>query len=170
MKPGDTITYSFTITNTGNTTLSDIDVVDDMIEKDGQEIDTSSVDSLAAGESATLTADYSVTDADIAGGIVINVATATATDDSGNKVETVESKAVTTIDRSSEAVADEKPSENENTPAEETPADEPIDDDSSKDIVDIVQTGVANHSAQTIVAIVASAIIVAVIAYRKIMK
>ena len=89
MKPGDTITYSFTITNTGNTTLSDIGVVDDMIEKDGTEIDTSSVDSLAAGESATLTADYAVTDADIAGGIVINVATATATDDSGNKVETV---------------------------------------------------------------------------------
>lgn len=58
MKPGDTITYSFTITNTGNTTLSDIGVVDDMIEKDGTEIDTSSVDSLAAGESATLTADY----------------------------------------------------------------------------------------------------------------
>lgn len=170
VKPGDTITYSFTITNTGNTTLSDIDVVDNMIEKDGAEIDTSSVDSLAAGESATLTADYAVTDDDIAAGIVTNVATATATDDSGSKVETVESKAVTTIERTSEAVADEKPAENENAPAEETPTDEPTDDGSSSDIVDIVQTGVANHSTQTIVAIVTSAIIVAVIAYRKIMK
>lgn len=170
VKPGDTITYSFTITNTGNTTLSDIGVVDEMIEKDGQEIDTSSVDDLAAGESATLTADYAVTDADIAAGIVTNVATATATDDSGNKVETVESNAVTSIERTSEAAADKKPAENENAPAEETPADEPTDDDSTNDIVDIVQTGVANHSAQTIVAIMASAIIVAVIAYRKIMK
>ena len=162
VKPGDTITYSFTITNTGNTTLSDIDVVDDMIEKDGQEIDTSSVDSLATGESSALTADYAVTDADIATGIVTNVATATATDDSGNKIETVESKAVTTIERTSEAVADEKPAENENAPAEETPTDDPTDDGSSSDIVDIVQTGVANHSTQAIVAIVASAIIVCV--------
>lgn len=77
---------------------------------------------------------------------------------------------MTSIERTSEAAADKKPAENENAPAEETPADEPTDDDSTNDIVDIVQTGVANHSAQTIVAIMASAIIVAVIAYRKIMK
>lgn len=74
----------------------------------------------------------------IAAGIVTNVATATATDDSGNKVDTVESKAVTTIERPSEAVADEKPAENENAPAEETPTDDQTDDGSSSDIVDLV--------------------------------
>ena len=138
---------------------------------DGAEIDTSSVDSLAAGEAATLTADYAVTDDDIAAGIVTNVATATATDDSGNKVGTVESKAVTTIERPSEQVVDdEKPAENENAPVDETSTDEPEEAETSNDIVDIVQTDVANHSVQTIVAIVASAIIAAVIAYRKIMK
>ena len=138
---------------------------------DVKTVDTSSVDDLTAGESATLTADYVVTDADIAAGIVTNVVTATATDDSGNKVETAESKAVMTIEHPSEQVIDdEKPAENENTPAEETLTDVSEEAEASNDIVDIVQTGVANHSTQAIVAIVASAIIVGAIAYRKIMK
>ena len=72
---GDTITYTFTVTNTGNITIENASINDAMTGLawvTGPEVGT-----LAPGESATATATYVVTDADIAAGEVRNSATAT---------------------------------------------------------------------------------------------
>jgi len=82
---GDVITYTFTITNTGNITLTNIVVTDPMV---GLIITGSPIASLAAGASSSvITGTYTITQADIDAGSVTNSATATsdegATDISG---------------------------------------------------------------------------------------
>ena len=68
---GEVITYTITVTNTGNTTLKDIPVVDDMAG-----INTK-IDTIEVGKSASVTGRYTVTQADIdKGGKIHNVATA----------------------------------------------------------------------------------------------
>ena len=68
---GEVITYTITVTNTGNTTLKDIAVKDDMAG-----IDTK-IDTIEVGKSASVTGTYTVTQADIdKGGKIHNVATA----------------------------------------------------------------------------------------------
>ena len=67
---GEEIQYSITVTNTGNLTLTDVEVVD---EKTG---DTWTIPSLAPGESKTFETTYTVTEADVLAGSVLNVATA----------------------------------------------------------------------------------------------
>ena len=68
---GEIITYTITVTNTGNTTLTDIAVKDDMAG-----IDTK-IDTIGVGKSASVTGTYTVTQADIdKGGMIHNVATA----------------------------------------------------------------------------------------------
>ena len=68
---GEVITYTITVTNTGNTTLKDIPVVDDMAG-----INTK-IDTIEVGKSASVTGTYTVTQADIdKGGKIHNVATA----------------------------------------------------------------------------------------------
>lgn len=77
---GDTVTFEFTIENTGNTTLNGV-VIDDDLE------DLSSITyqwpgtpgTLAGGEIATATATYEVTQADIDRGFVLNTATVAGT-------------------------------------------------------------------------------------------
>jgi uncharacterized repeat protein (TIGR01451 family) len=72
---GDVIGYSYDVTNTGTTTLSDIAVSDNLIS------DVSCPDaSLAPGDSEICTGSYTVTAADITNGSVTNTATASATD------------------------------------------------------------------------------------------
>jgi uncharacterized repeat protein (TIGR01451 family) len=77
---GDTIAYTFTVTNTGGTTMDEISVTDAKIGSV-----TCPQISLAAGESVTCTADavYTVTDADVTAGSVDNSATATGTPPGG---------------------------------------------------------------------------------------
>jgi uncharacterized repeat protein (TIGR01451 family) len=79
-KAGQTITYSFTVTNTGNVTLSDIAVDDSDFSGTGS---LSAIDcpdgSLYAGQVETCTADYRVTQADIDAGSISNTATAHGT-------------------------------------------------------------------------------------------
>ena len=72
---GEVITYEIVVTNTGNLTLSNVEVSDD--NADGFEAKT--IDSLAPGESAEFKAQHKVTEADIQSGTVVNNATATAT-------------------------------------------------------------------------------------------
>ncbi|MFT4187724.1 MAG: hypothetical protein QM621_04005 [Aeromicrobium sp.] len=69
---GETIAYSFTVTNTGNTTMEDVEVVDPRVTGLAP-LSTP----LAPGETAELQADpYTVTEADVQAGGVVNSATA----------------------------------------------------------------------------------------------
>ncbi|QTF72462.1 DUF7507 domain-containing protein [Arthrobacter woluwensis] len=79
---GETVTYSFVVTNTGNITLTDVEVAEGEFSGSGK---MSGIEcpqgakSLAPGESVTCTATYQVTQADVDRGSVQNSATATGT-------------------------------------------------------------------------------------------
>jgi LPXTG-motif cell wall-anchored protein/uncharacterized repeat protein (TIGR01451 family) len=75
--PGDTITYEFEVTNTGNVALTNIDVEDLDL---GQDAVTCPNSSLVVGESMTCTAEYLVTQSDITTGSVNNCAAASGLD------------------------------------------------------------------------------------------
>ncbi|MEV0893846.1 hypothetical protein [Promicromonospora sp. NPDC050262] len=83
---GQEITYSFAVTNTGNVTLTDIEVDDSDFSGSGE---LSAIDcpaeaaSLAPGASVTCTATYVVTQADLDSGELSNTATATGTPPGG---------------------------------------------------------------------------------------
>jgi uncharacterized repeat protein (TIGR01451 family) len=81
---GDVITYTFTVTNTGNTTLTNILVTDPMV---GLTISGNPIASLAAGASSSaITGTYTITQADIDAGGVTNSALAAAKDPNNNDV------------------------------------------------------------------------------------
>jgi len=79
--PGDTITYTYTITNTGNVTISNLSLEDDMLG----EINLDEVTSLSPGENIAATATYTVTIDDLPGPIV-NIATARGEDPLGTVI------------------------------------------------------------------------------------
>jgi uncharacterized repeat protein (TIGR01451 family) len=70
---GDLITYTFLVTNSGNTTLTDVTVDDPLFGLNFGPV------TLAPGASETFTYDYTITQADVDAGQVINTATATGT-------------------------------------------------------------------------------------------
>lgn len=74
--PGDTVTFSFKVTNTGDTTLTNISVDDDVLGHIGD------IASLAPGQSETLTATATLGDTDH-----VNVGSATGADIIGLHVE-----------------------------------------------------------------------------------
>ena len=82
---GETITYLFTVYNTGNVTLYNITIEDPL---PGIIIEGGPIAELAPGESdnTTFVGTYAITDADIEEEQVINQATATGTDPQGNTV------------------------------------------------------------------------------------
>ncbi|MCA0297046.1 MAG: CshA/CshB family fibrillar adhesin-related protein [Actinobacteria bacterium] len=88
----DEITYSFTVTNTGNVPISTVAIHDDLLEQAGLTI-TCTPTTLGPNGVATCTPSgpYVVTAADEAGGSVVNVATATGTDPDGDPVTSPES-------------------------------------------------------------------------------
>ena len=79
---GETIDYSFKVFNLGNVSLSSITVTDDLVSVVGGPI------TLAPGatDATSFTATYIITQADIDAGEVVNQATATGIDPSGNSV------------------------------------------------------------------------------------
>jgi uncharacterized repeat protein (TIGR01451 family) len=89
-EPGDTVTYTYEVTNTGDTTLFDISVDDDVIGHIGD------IDQLKAGESATLTKDFVLPDqqGDLP---LVNVGTATGTDVLGTSVSDEDNAGVTIL-------------------------------------------------------------------------
>ena len=93
INPGDVINYSFTVTNNGNVTLNDINVIDPMVTVIGGLI------SLAPNQSdsTTFTASYTITIDDVNRGAVYNIAMAEAIDPAGNPVD-VESIDPTPLD------------------------------------------------------------------------
>ncbi|MEZ5191697.1 MAG: GEVED domain-containing protein [Nocardioides sp.] len=75
---GDTINYSFVVTNTGQTTLTSVGVTDPKVGTVSCPATT-----LAPGASTTCTATYTITQADVNAGQVVNTATATGTPPTG---------------------------------------------------------------------------------------
>ncbi|MGW2401704.1 DUF7927 domain-containing protein [Kitasatospora sp. NPDC001664] len=84
--PGETISYGYTVTNTGNITVSSITVADDKITAPGAV--SCAKTTLLVGESTTCTATYTVTAADATAGSVTNHATAKGKDPNGTEVTT----------------------------------------------------------------------------------
>jgi len=86
--PGDTVTYTYVVTNTGDTTLFNVSVDDDVIGHIGD------IAKLEPGQSVTLTKDFVLP----AGNpIVTNVGTATGTDVLGTKVSDNDDAFVTIV-------------------------------------------------------------------------
>ena len=89
--PGQQITYSYEVTNSGNVTLTSIVVTDPMAGLSA--IDCSSP-TLAVGDSETCTATYTTTQADVDRGSITNTATATASPPSGPPVTAISTTTV----------------------------------------------------------------------------
>lgn len=87
--PGDTVSYSFEVTNTGNVTLSDVSIDDELDGLSDITYGDWPADDgvLAPGDSVTASATYELTQADIDAGQVDNLATASGTPPSGDPVE-----------------------------------------------------------------------------------
>ena len=89
--PGDTITYGFKVTNTGNIPLSAVTVHDPLLSGANPNI-TCPATTLAVGASMTCTSrTYSLTQSDVDGGAVANTATAGGTGSNGVKVTSTDS-------------------------------------------------------------------------------
>ncbi len=87
-KAGQSITYDFDVTNTGNTTLNNLSISDTQ-SVPGEALTgpiSCPVTSLAAGASVSCTGTYTVTSTDITNGKVSDTASATATDPAGTTV------------------------------------------------------------------------------------
>ncbi|MFW6257705.1 MAG: DUF7507 domain-containing protein, partial [Prolixibacteraceae bacterium] len=70
--PGETISYSFTLENTGNVTLTNVTVTDPMVTVDGGPVDLDP----GVSDNSTFSATYEITQDDIDAGVVDNTATA----------------------------------------------------------------------------------------------
>ncbi|RVT78391.1 DUF11 domain-containing protein [Flavobacterium sufflavum] len=93
---GDVITYTFSVTNTGNTTLTNIVVTDPMV---GLSITGNPIASLAPGATNTsITGIYVITQADVDAGKVTNSALVTAKDPQNNDITDISGTTVTTDD------------------------------------------------------------------------
>jgi len=85
---GQVITYTFTVKNTGNVTVSDLGITE--TDFDGSDSITGLVcptTPLSPGATAKCTATYTLTDDDIAQGSITNTAVATGDDPSGGNVD-----------------------------------------------------------------------------------
>lgn len=82
---GDEIHYSFTVTNTGDVTLTNVVLADEL---DGIELKGGPIATLAPGDvdSGTFTAIYKLTQADIDAGVIENTATVTGVASDGSAV------------------------------------------------------------------------------------
>ncbi|MCT1478413.1 DUF11 domain-containing protein [Microbacterium sp. p3-SID336] len=84
---GQPVVYSFTVTNTGNTTLTDVVVTDELAGLPPLAYTwPGAAGVLRAGEEATATSTYAITAADITRGTVTNTATATGRPPTGDPV------------------------------------------------------------------------------------
>ncbi len=79
---GETITYSFTVANEGNVSLTGVTVTDPLVTVAGGPIDLA----VGGSDNTTFTGSYILTQADIDAGGVTNQATATGTDPNGDPV------------------------------------------------------------------------------------
>ncbi|MDE7325807.1 MAG: DUF11 domain-containing protein, partial [Lachnospiraceae bacterium] len=82
VKPGDVINYMITVTNSGSVTLTKVDITDELTN-DGWIITGKG---LSPGESQEYITSYTVTEADILHGSVVNLAEAAGIDPDGNEI------------------------------------------------------------------------------------
>ncbi|WP_341957478.1 AraC family transcriptional regulator [Microbacterium sp. LWH13-1.2] len=95
-RPGDLVEYTFTFTNTGNTTLRGITLSDGQAGLTGLGIAwPGEIGVLAPGQSATATATYALTQADVDAGVITSVAVATG--DGGGTIVRDEASGETVI-------------------------------------------------------------------------
>ncbi|MEU7524298.1 hypothetical protein AB0A74_01030 [Saccharothrix sp. NPDC042600] len=95
---GQSITYSFVVTNTGNAALSDIAVADQLTAPAGPAVTVACPSTtLAPNASVTCTATYTATQADVDHGSVDNTATATGTAPDGTTATSPSSSASVSI-------------------------------------------------------------------------
>ena len=93
---GDVVTYSYTVTNTGDVTLSNVVLEDDVegvLTLSDAAGDTVAV--LAVGDSETASSDHTVTQAEFDAGTLVNIATATGEGPTGTPVEDDDTETVT---------------------------------------------------------------------------
>ncbi|MDP9141508.1 MAG: hypothetical protein M3O62_12045 [Pseudomonadota bacterium] len=88
---GDTVNYSFLITNTGNVSLSTVTLSDPL---PGLSAITCPVSALAPAASTTCTADYVVTAADAGAGVIVNTASVDALATTGGTVSDTDTASV----------------------------------------------------------------------------
>ncbi|SNT64815.1 conserved repeat domain-containing protein, partial [Streptosporangium subroseum] len=94
---GQTITYSYLVTNTGNATLTGVAVVDTAFSGSGiPPVITCPVTTLAPQASTTCTGTYVTTQADVDAGSVVNTAVASGTPPTGPAVTSAPSTATVT--------------------------------------------------------------------------
>mgnify|MGYP005995890559 CR=1 FL=1 len=80
---GETITYNFTVTNTGNVTVTNIIVTDPLVTVTGGPIDLVP----GASDATTFVAEYVLAQEDVDAGMVENQALATGQNPNGDDVE-----------------------------------------------------------------------------------
>ncbi len=93
---GDTIRFSFSFTNTGNVTLSGVELADSIAGVDPVPVWPGTPGVLAPGATATATADYTITQADVDAGTVVNAATVAGRTPAGTAVSASDDVSVAT--------------------------------------------------------------------------
>ncbi|MCP3975052.1 MAG: DUF11 domain-containing protein, partial [bacterium] len=91
---GDTLTYSFVATNDGNVTLDGFVVSDPLAGLSALSCAPAAGSSLAPGAAMTCSATYSVTQTNVDNGVILNTATADATDPNGAPVTATDDETV----------------------------------------------------------------------------
>lgn len=104
---GEKIPYKLILENTGNATVSDIDIVDAIADRGTLRIEWGGKfnHSLTPGETVKATATHTVTETDIDAGIVENTAKAGGKAPDGKQVESNAAKAATTIEKRKPSIA-----------------------------------------------------------------
>jgi len=96
---GDILNYTYNVANTGNTTITNIVVTDDLIPSI-----TCPVNVLAPTEQTTCTGSYTVTQADIDAGTVTNIADVTGTPPSGTPLPPASDQVTVNADQMPELI------------------------------------------------------------------
>ena len=96
---GDTVRYTLTATNTGTVTLTGVTLSDRLAGLSAIDADwPGTAGTLAPSQTATATAEYTVTQADVDAGSIVNAATATGNPPAGAPVTGTDSTTVRTAD------------------------------------------------------------------------
>lgn len=98
---GQTVTYSFTVSNTGNTTITNISVEDSLPGLGAVVCDVPQPFDLAPDQENTCRASYTVRQQDVDAGGLSNTATATGTDSAGDPISDTDTSSFTANSRPS---------------------------------------------------------------------